>query len=119
MSDPKDLIDRLSRSLEPADRERFRQAAEAALVDLPPAMVGPGTVYRAIELAWRAFFRPVDPQKAGWSHDALAGGAALKPDERSLAGSLKAGFGVTGDGETPAKSLISMVGAQGLEPWTR
>jgi hypothetical protein len=30
MSDPKNLIDRLSRSLEPADREPFRQAAEAA-----------------------------------------------------------------------------------------
>jgi hypothetical protein len=32
-------------------------------------MRGPlGTAYRAIELAWHGFFRPVDHQKAGWSH---------------------------------------------------
>jgi hypothetical protein len=43
----------------------------------------------------------------------------IKPDERSLAGSQKAGFAVVGDYQTSAKSLISMVGAQGLEPWTR
>ena len=64
MPDPEDLIDRLSRSLEPADREPFRRATEAALADLPPANGWPVTVYRAVETAWRAFFRPVDPQKA-------------------------------------------------------
>jgi hypothetical protein len=32
---------------------------------------------------------------------------------------LKTGFAVGHDDKSAAKSLISMVGAQGLEPWTR
>ena len=53
-------ISRLSRSLDPTDRE----AAATALADVPPAMRGPGTAYRAVELAWRAFFRPDDPARS-------------------------------------------------------
>jgi hypothetical protein len=49
----------------------------------------------------------------------IAAGARLRADERSLARSLKAGFAVGCDSEIFTKSLISMVGAQGLEPWTR
>ena len=60
MSDQEELIDRFSRSLDPVDREPFRRVAEEALAQLPPATVGPGTVYRAVELAWRGFFRPPD-----------------------------------------------------------
>ena len=52
MSDQEELIDSFSRSLEPVDREPFRRAAEEALAQLP--------VYRAVELAWRGFFRPPD-----------------------------------------------------------
>jgi hypothetical protein len=60
----------LARS-KPQGREPFRRAAEAALADPPPAMVGPGTLYRAVELSWRAFFRPLDPQKASWGASPL------------------------------------------------
>jgi hypothetical protein len=51
MSDLEDLIASLSSSLEPANREPSRRAAKAALADLPPAMRGPYTVHRAVELA--------------------------------------------------------------------
>jgi hypothetical protein len=37
-----DIIARLATGLEAGDREPFRQAAEAAVFALPPAMVGPG-----------------------------------------------------------------------------
>jgi hypothetical protein len=71
MSDPEDLIARMSRSLEPADREPFQRAAMDVIARMPAALIGPGTVYRAVELTWRGFFRPVDSQRAGWSHGIL------------------------------------------------
>jgi hypothetical protein len=57
MPNPKDLIDRLSRSLEPADPEPFQRAAEAALAAIPPAMTG--TIHRTVEEAWVRFFKPL------------------------------------------------------------
>ena len=65
MSDPEDLIARMSRSLEPADREPFQRAAMDAIARMPAALIGPGTVYRAVELTWRGFFRPVDSPTSG------------------------------------------------------
>jgi hypothetical protein len=44
MSDPEDLIDRLPRSLDPIDREPFRQAAEAALAAMPVELRGERSV---------------------------------------------------------------------------
>jgi hypothetical protein len=66
MSDPKELIDRLSRSLEPADREPFRRATEAALADLPPAMVGPSlSIARSRRRGARSFAPSIRRRRAG------------------------------------------------------
>jgi hypothetical protein len=43
-----DLINRLERALELADREPFRQAAEAALAEMPQECRGPGADYRRV-----------------------------------------------------------------------
>ena len=56
MSDLEDLIARFARSLDPIDRVPFREAAEVALADLPEELVGPRTVFRAVESAWAKFF---------------------------------------------------------------
>ena len=53
-----DLIARLSASLEAADREPFRQAAEAALAEMPPECRGPGADYRRVAPIWRGHFHP-------------------------------------------------------------
>jgi hypothetical protein len=44
MSDQGDLINRLPRSLDPVDREPFRQAAEAALAASPVELRGERSV---------------------------------------------------------------------------
>jgi len=53
-----DLIDRLERALELADREPFRQTAEAALAAMPPECRGPGADYRRVAPIWRDHFHP-------------------------------------------------------------
>jgi transposase InsO family protein len=53
--------------------------ATEALAGFPSKLHGAGTVYHAVELAWRAFFRPVDAQKAGWSHTILKPTRSLEP----------------------------------------
>jgi hypothetical protein len=53
-----DLIDRLERALELADRELFRQAAEVALAAMPPETLGPGSPYRCVTTIWRRHFHP-------------------------------------------------------------
>ena len=53
-----DLINRLERALELADREPFREAAEAALAAMPPECRGPGADYRRVAPIWRDHFHP-------------------------------------------------------------
>jgi hypothetical protein len=55
-ADPEILISRLAGPLAPADREAFRQAAEAALAQVPCA--GEGSFYRAIAVLQRNYFVP-------------------------------------------------------------
>jgi hypothetical protein len=50
-ADHEGLIARLSTLREAPDREPFRRAVEEGLADLPPVMIGPRTVYRAVEEA--------------------------------------------------------------------
>jgi hypothetical protein len=53
-----DLIDRLERALELADRVPFRHAAEAALAAMPLECRGPGADYRRVAPIWRDQFHP-------------------------------------------------------------
>jgi hypothetical protein len=53
-----DLIARLERPLEAADRGPFRQAAEAALGAIPLESLGPGSAYRCVAPIWRRHFHP-------------------------------------------------------------
>jgi hypothetical protein len=53
-----DLIDRLERALDFADREPFRKAAEAALAAMPQECRGPGADYRRVAPIWRDHFHP-------------------------------------------------------------
>jgi len=53
-----DLVGRPESGLELAGREPFRLAAENALFALPRAIPGPGSVYRAVEKAWRSSYHP-------------------------------------------------------------
>jgi hypothetical protein len=55
-ADPEILISRLAGPLAPADREAFRQAAEAALTQVPCA--GEGSFYRAVAGLQRDYFTP-------------------------------------------------------------
>jgi hypothetical protein len=59
--DPEHLIARPSSHR--AIREPFRRAA-LAIARMPVALIGAGTVYRAVEGAWRRFFPPIDAHKA-------------------------------------------------------
>jgi hypothetical protein len=49
------LIARLEGTLDPAHREGFRAAAEAAV---PPAARGHGSTYHEVTKIWRGYFRP-------------------------------------------------------------
>jgi len=62
-----DLIARLESGLEPNDRLAFRRAAENALADLPPALVGEGSAWRAIEPVWRSYFHPEKIRRTSWN----------------------------------------------------
>ena len=53
-----DLIARLAGALDLADREPLRQAAEAALAEMPPECRGPGADYRRVAPIWRDHFHP-------------------------------------------------------------
>jgi hypothetical protein len=53
-------------ALDPASRAGFRIAAESALAAMPPAIRGPGTIYRTIESAWRAYFHPPTATEASF-----------------------------------------------------
>jgi hypothetical protein len=62
--DPEHIISRLAGPLSPADRDAFRQAAEAALAHVP--CWGEGAVYRAVAILQRVYFVPPDDTRAGW-----------------------------------------------------
>ena len=68
MSIPSDevdlLISRLAGPLDPSARRAFRQAAEAALANVPCA--GEGSFYRAVAPLQRAFFDPPSDWRASW-----------------------------------------------------
>jgi hypothetical protein len=63
-ADPDVLIARLAGPLRPADRPAFRDAAEAALAQVP--CWGEGAIYRAVALLQRNFFTPPDDHRATW-----------------------------------------------------
>ena len=52
------LIARLSSGLKLADRDAFRQAAEAALAAIPPEALDPGLAYRTVSGLWRQYLDP-------------------------------------------------------------
>lgn len=54
------IIPSLAASLAPADRTAFRAAALAALAALPVEMIGPGSIHRTLEAAWRSYFHLPD-----------------------------------------------------------
>jgi len=64
--DAEDLIAHLSGGLDPADRAKFRRAAENALATSPECS-GEGSAYRVIANLWRSYFHPPsDTGDFGW-----------------------------------------------------
>ena len=57
-AEAEDLISHLSRGLHSADREAFREAAEAALASSPGECWGPGLIHRTVTAVWRNSFQP-------------------------------------------------------------
>jgi hypothetical protein len=68
--DPEHIISRLGAPLAPADRERFRQAAEAALARVPCA--GEGVAYRVVAALQRDYFTPPEDGHATRIHHATS-----------------------------------------------
>jgi hypothetical protein len=58
--DPEVLISRLSGPLAPNVRAAFRQAASAALAQIPAGCWGEGLAYRVIAALQRDYFDPPD-----------------------------------------------------------
>jgi hypothetical protein len=71
------LIARLATGLDSADREPFRVAAQSALADLPPTMLGDGAVYRTVESIWRRYFHPRSCGAMAWDSGARKRGSKL------------------------------------------
>ena len=61
--DSEQLISRFCGSLTPGDRSSFRQAAEAALEQIPCA--GEGILYRTLVPLWRSYFHPPPDPRIG------------------------------------------------------
>jgi hypothetical protein len=68
-ADPDTLISRLAGPLPLDARSAFRQAAEAALAQVP--CWGEGAAYRAVSVLQRDYFTPPDDNRAAWdiSHE--------------------------------------------------
>jgi hypothetical protein len=65
-ADPDTLISRLAGPLPLSARAAFRQAAEAALAQIPAGCWGEGVIYRAIAALQRDYFVPIPDGRACW-----------------------------------------------------
>ena len=64
--DAEDLIARLSAGLAPVDRAAFRNAAMAALANVPECGWGEGSAYRTVTTVWRGFFHAPADREGRW-----------------------------------------------------